>query len=282
MTTFHEWSSRAHWVDTGGLRIAAHVDGDGPVVTFVHGYPSSSLDIVPVIERLPTVRWITLDLPGFGASDKPVGHPHTMAAAADAVEAVWRDAGVSSTTLLAHDYGATVAQELVARDGPVDVTGVVWMNGGVYPDLHRPTLGQQMLLDPVHGAEVAAAMDEAALRNGILGTWGTRVPLTDEIVHGMWEAMTVNDGSKQLHAMLHYIAERRRFAERWVGAMEQCSAPMVFVWGDLDPVSGAHMADRIGERIPHADLRRLPDVGHWPTLEAPDEVAAATVDLLAG
>jgi pimeloyl-ACP methyl ester carboxylesterase len=282
MTTFHEWSSRAVRIDAGALRVAAHVEGEGPVVTFIHGYPSSSLDAVPVIERLPAVRWVTLDLPGFGASDKPIGHPHTMAAAADAVEAVWRYAGVTSTTLLAHDYGATVAQELVSRDGPVDITGVVWMNGGVYPDLHRPTVGQQMLLDPNHGAEVAAAMDEAALGNGILGTWGTRVPLTDDIVHEMWEAMRFNDGSKQLHAMLHYIAERRQFAERWVGAMERCAAPIVFVWGDLDPVSGAHMADRLAERIPHADLRRLADVGHWPTLEAPDEVARATADLLAG
>jgi pimeloyl-ACP methyl ester carboxylesterase len=56
----------------------------------------------------------------------------------------------------------------------------------------------------------------------------------------------------------------------------------VFVWGDLDPVSGAHMADRLAERIPHADLRRLADVGHWPTLEAPDEVARAAADLLPG
>ena len=282
MTTFNEWSSRAVRIEAGGLSVAAHVDGDGPVVTFIHGYPSSSLDIVPVVDRLPAVRWVTLDLPGFGASGKPEGHPHTMAAAADAVEAVWRHAGVTTTTLLAHDYGATVAQELLAREREVDVTGVVWMNGGVYPDLHRPTLGQQMLLDPDHGAEVAAAMNEAALGNGIQGTWGTRVPLTGDIVHEMWEALRFNGGNLQMHAMLHYIAERRRYAERWVGAMERCAAPMAFVWGDLDPVSGAHMADRIAERIPHADLRRLADVGHWPTLEAPDEVTAAAAALLAG
>jgi pimeloyl-ACP methyl ester carboxylesterase len=50
---------------------------------------------------------------------------------------------------------------------------------------------------------------------------------------------------------------------------------MAFVWGDLDPVSGAHMVERIEERVEGADVVRLADVGHWPTLEAPDEVAAA-------
>jgi pimeloyl-ACP methyl ester carboxylesterase len=154
------------------------------------------------------------------------------------------------------------------------------MNGGVYPDLHRPTVGQRLLLDPDHGAEVAAGMDEAALANGIRTTWGSRVPLTDDIVHEMWESIRCHGGNRQLHAMLHYIAERKRFAERWVGAMERCPVPVAFVWGDLDPVSGAHMADRLAERMPDADLRRLADVGHWPTLEAPDEVAAAVRDLV--
>ena len=59
---------------------------------------------------------------------------------------------------------------------------------------------------------------------------------------------------------------------------------MHFVWGDLDPVSGAHVAERIEARLPgwpgHRRLERLPDVGHWPPLEAPDEVARAVRGLL--
>jgi pimeloyl-ACP methyl ester carboxylesterase len=47
----------------------------------------------------------------------------------------------------------------------------------------------------------------------------------------------------------------------------------------LDPVSGAHMADRIRERVPSARFVALADVSHWPQLEAPDRVAEA---LLAG
>jgi pimeloyl-ACP methyl ester carboxylesterase len=43
----------------------------------------------------------------------------------------------------------------------------------------------------------------------------------------------------------------------------------------LDPVSGAHMAERIAERLPDAPLMALDDVGHWPMLEAPERVLAA-------
>jgi pimeloyl-ACP methyl ester carboxylesterase len=49
--------------------------------------------------------------------------------------------------------------------------------------------------------------------------------------------------------------------------------PLTFVWGMLDPVSGAHMAERIRERLPDAPFTALEDVAHWPPLEAPERVA---------
>lgn len=290
MVSFEEWAARAVPVESGGLRIAAHDDGDpgGPVVTFLHGYPSSSLDVVPMLDRLVPagVRVVTLDFPGFGASGKPVGHPYSIGAATDATEDVWRALGVTSTVVMAHDYGVSVGQELLARqldadadagagDRPATVTGVVWSNGGLYPDLHRPTVGQQMLLDPDHGAEVAAAMDEAALANGLRITWGQRRPMTDEDVRGIWRPLAHDGGSTQAHRLLHYIADRRANADRWRAALESGVVPMAFVWGELDPVSGGHVADRLAERLPGTPLHRLLDVGHWPPLEAPDEVAAA-------
>ena len=289
MVGFDEWAARAVPVDSGGLRIAAHDDGprDGPAVTFLHGYPSSSLDVVPVLARVVPrgVRVVSLDFPGFGASAKPVGHPYSIDAAADATEAVWAALGVGSTVLLAHDYGVSVAQELLARQiddpagRPVPVSGVVWSNGGLYPDLHRPTVGQQLLLDPDHGAEVAAAMDEAALGNGLRVTWGTRRPMTVEDVAGIWQPLVHDGGSRQAHALLHYIPDRRAHADRWRAALESRAVPMRFVWGQLDPVSGGHVADRLVERLPDVPVERLADVGHWPPLEAPDEVAAAVLDL---
>lgn len=287
---FEEWADRAVPVESGGLRIAAHDDGPagGPAVTFLHGYPSSSLDVVPVLERLTPhgMRVVTLDFPGFGASAKPVGHPYSIHAAADATEAVWAALGVTSTLLLAHDYGVSVAQELLARQiddaagRPVPVTGVVWSNGGLYPDLHRPTVGQALLLDPDHGAEVAAAMDEAALGNGLRQTWGTRRPMSDADLAGIWRPLAHDGGSRQAHDLLHYVADRRTHAARWRAALESRAVPMRFVWGELDPVSGGHVAERLVERLPDVPVLRLADVGHWPPLEAPDEVAAAVLDLL--
>jgi pimeloyl-ACP methyl ester carboxylesterase len=71
------------------------------------------------------------------------------------------------------------------------------------------------------------------------------------------------------------MAERRTYADRWESALERSDVPLRFVWGMADRRSGAHVADEIRRRLPDAELITLDGVGHYPQLEAPDEVAAA-------
>ncbi len=82
-TTWAAWRRGSSPFASGGLTLAGYDLGDrtGPAVTFCHGYPSASVDVAPVLDRLDGVRLLALDLPGFGASDKPVGHPYSIAAA---------------------------------------------------------------------------------------------------------------------------------------------------------------------------------------------------------
>ena len=281
MITFDEWAAQATMLPVGDASVALYDLGprDAPVLTYCHGYPSSTHDVAEVFGLLSDWRLVAVDFIGFGASDKPRGVPLTIHRQADAVEAAWRRLGIASTVLQCHDYGVSVGQELLARRAEgaldVDVTAVVWHNGGLYPDLHRQTVGQQLLRDPEHGAEVAAAMTEELFSGGIAVTWGTRVPMTDEVVHEMWLGMARGDGTSIAHELLHYIDDRRRHAERWRAALEGSGLPQTFVWGDLDPVSGAHVMERLRERMTGATLVPLADVGHWPTLEAPDVVAEA-------
>ncbi len=118
-------------------------------------------------------------------------------------------------------------------------------------------------------------MDEPLFAAGLRITWGTRSEMSDEMVHEIWESMARDDGTLLAPELLHYIADRRRHRQRWCDALEGCDLPMRFVWGDLDPVSGAHMIESVAANVPAAIVTRHADVGHWPPLEAPDEVAAA-------
>jgi pimeloyl-ACP methyl ester carboxylesterase len=83
--------------------------GHGPLLVFLHGYPSSSYDWRGVIELLGGRQVLLLDFLGFGLSEKPRDHVYSLGWQADAVEELVRRAGSPPVVLVAHDTGTSVA-----------------------------------------------------------------------------------------------------------------------------------------------------------------------------
>jgi pimeloyl-ACP methyl ester carboxylesterase len=75
--------------------------------------------------------------------------------------------------------------------------------------------------------------------------------------------------------LIRYMVERRQFRERWVGALQNSNIPLRLIDGLDDPVSGAHMVARYRELIADADVVELEGIGHYPQLEAPEQVLRA-------
>jgi pimeloyl-ACP methyl ester carboxylesterase len=253
--------------------------GAGAPMTLLHGFPSSSYDWARVATPLAEHYALLLpDFLGFGASDKPADHEYSLHEQADLVEALWAREGVTATTLVAHDYAVSVTQELLARRAEgalaVDLVAVHLLNGGLYPDLHRPEPIQTALLDPEQGPQISALLSGELLAGALAPTFAEGFDAAADTAD-IWRALSRDDGQRLAHRLIRYMTDRVRHEQRWVTALEGIDVPLAFVWGMLDPVSGAHMAERISERIPHARLLALEDVGHWPALEAPERVASA-------
>lgn len=290
METLGQWWAQGQRVPlpVGGVERAVFLRraGEGPPMTLLHGFPSSSHDWAKVAPALARAHALLLpDFLGFGASEKPAAHEYSLHEQADLVEAVWAREGITATVLVGHDYAVSVTQELLARrqEGrlEVDLLAVHLLNGGLYPDLHRPQPTQTALLDPEQGPQISALLTEelfvGALRPSFAEGFDAAADSAD-----IWQATSREDGQRIAHLLIGYIRDRERHRERWVGALERTDVPLAFVWGMLDPISGAHMAERIRERLPDAPLLALPDVSHWPPLEAPERVAAALLKSPAG
>jgi pimeloyl-ACP methyl ester carboxylesterase len=266
---------------TGGAAVHPvwfRVSGAGPWLTVIHGFPTSSFDMAEVVEEMSASRRVlAFDMIGFGESDRPADHVYSVSEQADAVAALWALHGVRETAVLAHDLGASVAQELLHRAlhdalGGVRLRAVVLANGGIFPDLHRPLPFQTALADPETGAAVAAAITEEAFAPSLLLTFGpAHAPSPDEL-RAMWSTISRAGGHRNLHLLIRYMEERRERSADWVGALTSTPVPLGFVWGMLDPISGAHIAERIVAVLPGAPRRLLDDAGHWPPLEAPAAV----------
>ena len=145
---------------------------------------------------------------------------------------------------------------------------------GCYPDIHRPQPVQVALLDPDQGPQISANLTEELFVAGLAPTFAPGYESSSDAKQ-IWRSMARDDGYRNLHLLIRYMTDREQSEARWVGALERTDVPLSFVWGMLDPVSGAHMAQRIRERLPNAPFAALDDTGHWPMLEAAPRVSAA-------
>ena len=255
--------------------------GTGPSMTLLHGYPSSSHDWHKVSPSLAERNAILMpDFLGFGASDKPDNHVYSIHEQADLVEAVWDAYGIEATTIVAHDYAVSVTQELLARHSEgalkVGLDAVHLLNGGIYPAPHRPETIQQALHDPEQGPKIGPLLNEELFATALAPTFAPDFDSGADAAD-IWTATIRNGGQLIAHLLIRYITDRETHEARWVGALEMSEVPISFIWGMLDPISGSHVAERIRSRLPAAPLVELEAVGHWPALEAPDQVAAAIV-----
>lgn len=90
------------------------------------------------------------------------------------------------------------------------------------------------------------------------------------------------NGRRILPRLLQYLDERRRHADRWVGALTASPAPLLFIGGLLDPVSGGNMTAIWRSLLPEAGLVELADVGHYPQVEDPAAVLQPLLEFFAG
>ncbi len=290
-----DWQAAASRFTYHGHEIFVRTGGnwrsEAPVLVLIHGFPTASWDWAHQWEELcERYRVATLDMIGFGFSDKPRDYAYSIMDQADLFEAWLTHLKVSEAHILAHDYGDTVAQELLARhieraadggDG-VALQSVCFLNGGLFPEQHRATFTQRLLHSPIGGL-VSALMTRRRFEKGLSEVFGPYTRPSQEEIDGFWRLATEKGGMPAIgHKLIRYIAERRAHRDRWVGALIDSPIPLRVIDGGLDPVSGAHMVAHYRALIPDPDTVLLDHVGHWPQLEAPREVLDAFLDFQSG
>lgn len=238
----------------------------------IHGFPTASWDWhylwTPLAEKY---RLIACDMLGFGYSAKPRGHTYSLLEQADLQQALLAHLGVDGPVhVLAHDYGDSVAQELLARhhEQRIQLASCVFLNGGLFPETHHPVLVQKLLLSPL-GPLIGRLFSRHKLAANFAKICGPQSQPSPAELDDFWSLITHNDGPAVMHRLIRYMPERRVQRERWLAAMQQGGVALRLIDGAVDPISGAHMLARYRELIPQADTVALQGIGHYPQTEAP-------------
>ncbi|MES2885683.1 MAG: alpha/beta hydrolase [Pseudomonadota bacterium] len=256
--------------------------GSLPPLLLIHGFPTASWDFYRMWDAL-TQRYRVLapDLIGFGFSAKPFDYPYSILDQAELCAKLCARQQLTEIHVLAHDYGVSVAQELLTMHeegrGAIRIKSIAYLNGGLFPETHRPLLVQKLLRSPL-GPLMVGFMKEEKLTESMQKIFGPKTQPNAQECKAFWQLVSHNDGRRIMPKLIRYIDERIAQRGRWVPAMQFTKVPMRLINGQVDPVSGEHMAARYHELIPNPDIVLLPGIGHYPQVEAPDLVLQALFD----
>jgi pimeloyl-ACP methyl ester carboxylesterase len=286
-----EWRARGAFHTLHGhtlFVIDSGADGgadDKPTLALLHGYPTSSHDYYRVLDDLAAhYRVIVHDHLGFGLSDKPRDYSYSLLEQTDVALLLWHQLGVSSAHVFAHDYGTSVATELLARWNrgfrPVQLESITLCNGSVHIELAKLRVIQKLLRNHTLGPLVARLSSQRVFNRNMRQLWHDPSTLPQADLDTMWELLNRDHGKAVLPKITQYLRDRVLYWHRWVGALQQSQLPLAFLWGAEDPIVGADVAEVHHAEAPGSRLTVLDNVGHYPMLEAPDRWTEALLALL--
>ena len=306
--------SLAHrFVDTNGIRLHCAVDGDGPLVVFLHGFPQSWACWRHQLAALaPHFRVVAPNLRGYGQSERPAGvSAYALPELVADVRGLIAAFGERDAVVVAHDWGGGIAWTL-AMEHPETVRRLVVMNcphPALYQHHLRTNVRQlakswygfffqipwlpETLLGANHAWAVGNAIRQSAVR---------QEAITEEDVRAMRDAAS-QPGA--LTAALNYYraafrgpdaaaawpAWLQRFvhgdrplppARRELSDWPKIRVPTLLVWGEQDVALRKELTYGM-EPLFAAPLtiEYVPLCGHWVQQEAADTVNRLLLAFLA-
>jgi pimeloyl-ACP methyl ester carboxylesterase len=244
----------------------------GPIAVLIHGWSSSSYTWKPLLPSLQRrFRCLEVDLPGFGNSPPSRQRP-TIASYAELIAGVIRWTGQDSAVVLGHSMGGMIGITL-ALMYPLLVERLVLLNPAI----------SGRLSTFVNSLVAPHIMFERFDATGRLLSFLERTPLdySDYLLKPIAFAERA-DISDEDYARIRADARRpgqgrTRAQCFWAmrradlrGKLAALEVPALVLWGAEDNTVPLRDAGTVAAEWPQADLRIIPNAGHWPQFETPE------------
>ena len=219
---------------------------------------------------------------GFGFSTK-APKKYLIKEQASVINSLLKHLHISRVHILSHDYCDTVAQDLLAQHNESTLSFTIeslhLLNGGLFPETHLALPIQKLLLSPLGGLLIRF-LNKNAISESMHTIFGPNTPPTAQEIDDFWSLISENNGNRYMHLLLDYMKQRKKYRERWVGALQNTTVPIRLTAGMADPISGAHMVARYRALIANADVIELNDIGHYPQIEDAQAVLGSVQSFL--
>jgi pimeloyl-ACP methyl ester carboxylesterase len=247
-------------------------EGNGDVILFVHGIPEWSLLYVDIIKMLSkSYRCIVPDHLGFGYSDKDSAAILTPEAHAERLCAFIDHMQLKDIHLVVHDYGGPIGMGALIKKPELFRTLTI-CNTWLW-DLSNATTGKRL-----------------RLMQGAIGKWlylryGFSVKVMSKNAFAdkktfirtknvfMYPHQTETDRFATYQLMLEMLNSGGYF-DYVLNSLRTLDISSQLVWGMKDPFFSANdFLCRWKTELPDARIVEIPDSGHFPHIESPEQMA---------
>jgi 3-oxoadipate enol-lactonase len=257
-------------IAVNGVNLAVDARGEGPAILFIHGYPLDHTTWDHQLSHLEGWQRIAPDLRGMGQSDAPdLGY--SMATYADDLLALLTNLGVERAVLCGVSMGGYVAFEVLRR-ARERVSGLVLMNTRAEADTPEGRRARDLAAAQARdgGAEAVA---DAMLPKLLAKVSATRSPA---LVTRLRRVITATP----LAGILGALGALRDRPDSLSLLPTLAGLPTLVMVGAEDELTPKERSEVMAAKIPGAELRVIPGVGHMTPVEAPEAATTALREFL--
>lgn len=243
-------------------KIHYQVVGSGQPVLLIHGYCEDLRMWDHFIPLLPDAQYITVDLPGFGASE--IEETVSIVQMAEMIKSLLDHLKIERLIMIGHSMGGYVSLAFAEKYGSM-LKGLGLFHSHPYADTESQKVNRTRSADFVR-------------KNGSVHFVKQLMPKLFPASFTRFNNFLINNlvfrASRFPEAGILNGQEAMRDRQDRTAVLENAVYPVLFIIGKKDTTVEAEKARNQTALPNQAMIRILPDVGHMGMLEAPRQTAA--------
>jgi pimeloyl-ACP methyl ester carboxylesterase len=286
-------------VKANGVEHHVVAAGDGPPVVCVHGFPEDWYSFRHQLRGLSgRFTVMAYDLRGVGGSEKPQKGYDVLTMAEDLVALV--DAlGLERPAVIGHDWGGSIVP-VAAHQAKEKFSRMAVINGALGREI-RPFNSWYIWAINNLAPWVDGRLKRRDLfPHGIIRFWAwveNQAAFTEEDINhysevyhqsgtleawlALYRSIWRGPSGKAYDDYNQAVFSRPPVDLTWAAPVKpDIAVPTLLIWGEEDPALPVQLAHRLKRVWGELGLSILPDCGHFPHEEKPDEVNALLLEFL--
>ncbi len=256
-------------IKAGRYRISYYAKGRGRPLILLHGILGTSYSFRHIFETLAlTKKVIVPDLLGCGQSGKPAKYDYSLKSDADVLRKFIEELKLKNIALCGVSTGGALALKY-ALEYPQDLEKLIIVDSFGLKKSGRKALG----IDLDHPSHDELA-DRQKLTKIILKQFNQEIVLSDRD-----REKTIGDLlAKPVPECMQKRIKASGLFE--VGGIEKIALPALIIWGERDRVLPRSMAEKFVRKLKNARYVMIPEAGHLPHEESPEDFMTVLLDFL--